>query len=143
MDTGVLVVDRLEAWEPETRFRKERTFQESMAEYLDHALASTNYQVEKEGKLQIDIAVDNQVGIELKHSPNANEVDRLNGQIERYKNEFDTVIVAFFGDVHSRWERLIDSHPSVHFIQFWKGGNSHTEPAQRSQSDQSHPAFEG
>lgn len=44
MDTGALVVNRLEAREPETRSRKERTFQESMAEYRDHALASTDYQ---------------------------------------------------------------------------------------------------
>jgi len=143
MNASTLVLDRLKAWEPETRFRKERTFHDSMAEYLDHALASTDYQVQTEGKLQIDIAVGNQVGIELKHSPNANDVDRLNGQIDRYISGFDTVIVAVFGDLHSRWEHIIDSYPSVHFIHFWKGGNSYSQPTQRSQSSQTHPAFEG
>lgn len=143
MNPGALVVDQLESWEPKTRFRKERTFQESMVEYLEHCLNSTDLQVKKEGKLQIDIAVSNVVGIELKHSPNANEIDRLNGQIDRYKNGFDTVIVAVFGNVHSRWEHLTDSYSNVHFMQFWKGGNSHSEPSQRSQSDQTHPAFEG
>lgn len=85
----------------------------------------------------------NQIGIELKHSLGANEIDRLNRQIDRYISGFDTVIVAVFGDVHSRWERMIDSYPSVHFMHFWKGGNSYSEPAQKSQSSQTRPAFEG
>ncbi|WP_436935925.1 hypothetical protein [Halovenus marina] len=143
MHASKLVLDRLEAWEPETRFQKESTFHDSMAEYLKRTLPSTGYQIKTEGKLQIDIAVGNQVGIELKHSPSANEIDRLNGQIDRYISGFDTVIVAVFGDVHSRWEHMIDSYPSVHFMQFWKGGNSYSEPAQKSRSSQTHPAFEG
>lgn len=143
MNTSRLVVDQLKAWEPETRFRKEKTFQASMAEYLSHALASTDYQVQTEGRLQIDICVGNQVGIELKHSPNADSVDRLNGQIDRYISGFDTVIVAVFGDVHSRWQNVVDSYPSVHFMHFWKGGNSYSQPAQKSQSNNTHPAFDG
>ena len=149
MKLGEFVVDRLEDWEPGTRFQKERTFQEAMANYLNHVLSSTEYEAHTEDRLQIDIAVGKPVGIELKHSPNANEIDRLNGQIDRYKDGFNTVIVAVFGSKHSRWEQLPDSHPSVHFMHFWKGGNSYSGPTRRSQttestqSNQTHPAFEG
>lgn len=137
------VVQYIEEWIPERKYRTEKKFQNDLQDYLDQRLNESegtgmgvglgggggeNVPVRKEyGQSNADVAVDDEIGIELKRDLTNSNVDRLVGQIRKYRKEFPVVIVVACGieDI-GRWRELQNDYDSgmeigmnqseVHFI---------------------------
>lgn len=106
------VVDHIEYWVPDIH-KNEYGYQEELQEYLDARLNESgnqnmhvglggggggHHEVKREhGKSQADVAVDDEVGIEMKHQLTNGDIDTLRGQIEKYKKEFPCVIAVACG----------------------------------------------
>lgn len=104
------VVQYVEEWIPERKYRKEVKFQNDLQEYLDERLnessgmgmgiatGNEHLPVKREhGNVNADVAVRNDVGIELKRDFKNTNKHRLSGQITDYKKEFPCVIVVACG----------------------------------------------
>lgn len=106
------VLTYLEEWVPEDH-NNEYGFQNELQDYLDARLNESDksdvhvglgggtgeqYPVRREyGKSQADVAVGDEIGIELKHNLPNGDINTLRGQIEKYKNEFPVVIAVACG----------------------------------------------
>lgn len=117
---GNEVLQYIEEWIPERSYRSEKKFQNDLQDYLDQRLNESggmgiglgggggSVPVRKEyGQANADVAVDDEVGIELKRNLTNSNIDRLAGQIRKYKKEFPVVIVVACGikDM-GRWREL-------------------------------------
>lgn len=105
------VVGYVEEWIPERKYRKEHRFQNDLQEYLDARLnesggmgtgfgmgGSDQMPVKREhGSVNADVAVGDEVGIELKRNLTNSQKHRLSGQITDYRKEFPCVIVVACG----------------------------------------------
>jgi len=121
MQTTGAVARAIRTWKPNRRFRKEQTVHNALLDYLRTEYPNTPVETESHG--QVDIRVGSDTGIEIKHDPGPSELDRLSGQLDRYQDEFRTVIVFCFGEPHqSRWAKLTDNYRHVTFIQMDKDG---------------------
>jgi len=104
------VVQYVEEWIPEKSYRKEHGFQNDLQEFLDKQLnestgmglglgnGSGEVPVRREyGQVNADVAVGDDVGIELKRDVTNSNKHRLSGQITDYQKEFSCVIVVACG----------------------------------------------
>lgn len=101
------VIGYVEEWIPERRYRTETKFQNDLQSYLDYRLNEAGGQglggrqqipVKREyGQVNADVAVGNDIGIELKRDFTNSKKHRLSGQITDYRKEFPCVIVAACG----------------------------------------------
>lgn len=123
------VVTHIEAWVPNDH-DDEYGFQNELQEYLDTQLNESSdpdlhvglgggtgeqYPVRREyGKSQADVAVGDEVGIEMKHNLPNGRINELRGQIEKYKKEFPCVVAVACGlaDVDS-WRELQNEYGGV------------------------------
>lgn len=116
------VVGYIDAWVPQDH-DNEYGFQDELQTYLDECLnesGNTNthpafgggtgqqYPVRREyGKANADVAVGDDVGIELKHELDNGRMNELSGQIHNYQKEFPCVIVVACGlDDTGGWREL-------------------------------------
>lgn len=102
----------IEEWVPERNYRSETKFQNDLQDYLDERLNETggfgglglggggNQQVpvkREHGSVNADVAVGDEVGIELKRDFTNSNKHRLSGQITDYQKEFPCVIAVACG----------------------------------------------
>jgi hypothetical protein len=103
------VYDIIEDWEPEKDYPNENGFRDDLLSFLREELNKSKddlfgggkrVSVKKEdGRGLCDIAVNGRVGIELKKDLRKKaQIDRLGGQIIRYKKAYDNIIVVLVGD---------------------------------------------
>lgn len=114
------VVKAIERWTPDRNYRKEKKYQDDLAEYLDHTLNSsglgsmlglgddTEYIVSTErGRSRADIVVNDTVAIELKQNFTQRQADRLRGQLQRHVKEHEYVIACTCGLKDAdEWRRI-------------------------------------
>lgn len=105
------VVGYVQEWIPERSYRTETKFQNDLQAYLDHRLNESGglgfglgmgggqqVPVKREhGSVNADVAVGDEVGIELKRDFTNSKKHRLSGQITDYRKEFPCVIVVACG----------------------------------------------
>lgn len=104
------VLNIIKDWKPEDTYSNENGFRDDLCSFLrDELKGSGNslmgsggkrVSVKKEsGRGLCDIAIDESVGIELKKDLRKKaQVDRLTGQIIRYKKAYDHIIIVLVGD---------------------------------------------
>ena len=118
----------VERWTPEKSYQHEKRFQKDLYEYLQAELnnnggfiGSQQHIVEREhGRSYADIAVDGEVGIELKRDLSNSQTKKLRGQIETHRQEYPYVIVCACGvDDRDGWQRVVDDYsgPQMSFGQ--------------------------
>jgi hypothetical protein len=106
------VIDYIETWVPKNH-EDEYGFQDELQTYLDKCLNESGnsnthpafgggtgqqYPVRREyGKANADVAVGDDVGVELKHELDNGGMHQLSGQIRKYKKEFPCVVVVACG----------------------------------------------
>lgn len=114
---GPQVLDLVEAWVPEKAYRKETRFRDDLMDFLDDRLNSGGggmfgrgrvYSLRKErGASRADIAIDDQVGIELKREVKNSKLRRLRDQIRDYEREYGYVIICACGlQETGKWNEL-------------------------------------
>lgn len=123
------VVEYIEEWVPRDH-DGEKGFQDELKGYLDERLNESGntgthvglggspgggHPVRVEhGKSRADVAVGDEVGIELKYNLTNNRVYELKGQIDSYKKEFPCVIAVACGlSDMGRWRELQNEYGGV------------------------------
>lgn len=101
---GPDIVGLVDRWRPEKWYRSEKKFENDLADYLRQNTGQQTT-VRTQGRSNIDILVNDQIGVELKRKLTPSKVDRLMGQLGRY--EFSTVIVPVCGASENAWEDLV------------------------------------
>lgn len=101
------VVQLVKRWRPKKAYRSERKFQNDLQDYLDDQLnrgggllggGGRNVVVSKEhGQANADVAVGDDIGIELKRNLTNGQKKKLRGQIEEYRDYYGTVIAVACG----------------------------------------------
>ena len=107
------VIQHIEYWIPKRSYRRETKFQNDLKEYLDIQLNESESSgmgmgmgmgnrrqipVKREhGSVNADVAVGDDIGIELKRNFTNSNKHRLSGQIQDYMKEFPIVIVVACG----------------------------------------------
>lgn len=106
------VVQYVEDWIPEKNYRSESKFQNDLQAYLDERLNESGggmgpgmgfgggeqVPIKREyGSVRADVAVGDDVGIELKRNFTNSNKHRLSGQITDYRKEFPCVVVVACG----------------------------------------------
>lgn len=108
---GNEVLQYVEDWIPERSYRSEVKFSNDLQEYLDGRLNESETMdiglgvggqepipVKREyGSVNADVAVGDEVGIELKRDFSNSNKHRLSGQITEYQQEFPNVIAVACG----------------------------------------------
>lgn len=85
------LINKIKKFEPHVRTKKEKQLENMLVSYLQ-----ANYDVQTQmnyGRAIIDAQVGN-IGIEIKHAPSSGDFDRLYGQIEKYLDRLEQVIVV-------------------------------------------------
>lgn len=126
------VVGYIEEWVPNDHDR-ESGFQDELQAYLQDRLNESGstevhvglggspggqYPIRQEyGKCRADVAVGDEVGIELKRDLSNNRVYELKGQIDEYRKEFPCVIAVACGlsDV-GRWQELQNEYGGIETV---------------------------
>lgn len=101
-------VQIVERWCPGNAYRSEKKFQNDLQDHLDGQLnrgggdplngGGRNVVVSKEhGQVNADIAVGDDIGIELKRDLTNSQKMKLRGQIEEYREHYGTVIAVACG----------------------------------------------
>ena len=116
---GDRVYRLVERWTPEKSYQHEKRFQKDLYEYL-HAefnhgggfIGGHQHTIEREhGRSYADIAVNGEVGIELKRDLSNSQTKKLRGQIETHRQEYPHVIVCACGvDDRDGWQRVVDEY---------------------------------
>lgn len=113
------VIRLIEQWRPERSYRSERKFQADLYDWLDSQLnnqpmgllgGGERVPIHRErGGENVDIAVGDDIAIELKRGFSSSQKKRLRGQIEEYRDTYPTVIAVACGieDIHA-WQDLQD-----------------------------------
>ena len=101
---GPDIVGLVDQWRPKKWYQSEKKFENDLAEYLRENTGRQT-KVRTQGRSNIDILVNDQIGIELKRKLTPSKVDRLMGQLGRY--EFATAIVPVCGTSENAWEELV------------------------------------
>lgn len=108
------VVDHVDRWRPKKKYRSETKFQNDLQEWLDTQLNESQsggmlggglgmggqepIPVRREyGRANADVAVGDDIGIELKRKFSNSQKKKLRGQIEEYLDEFPFVIAVACG----------------------------------------------
>lgn len=115
------IVNLVESWVPEKDYSHEKRFQRDLHNYLEEQLEAKgsgfinlgmqnrqeDYVEAEDNKSLCDLAVNDNIGIELKRDFSRSSFDRAVGQIERHKENYDYVIVCTCGvDDLSSWNKL-------------------------------------
>lgn len=103
------VLSVVKNWEPKARYPTEAGYRDDLAKYLREELNRSGpfdirqrrHKVKMEhGRSLAGIAVDEKVGIELKKDLKTRPVvDRLSGQVRRFRNNYSDVIVVLCGKI--------------------------------------------
>lgn len=114
------VVSAIERWEPSQNYSKEEQYRDDLLEFLREelnksspfSLGNDRVSVTAEhGRGLCDIGVNRKVGIELKNNLKSKSVvDRLVGQINTYKKEYNDVVIVPVGDTNSNSLELLKDH---------------------------------
>jgi hypothetical protein len=99
----------VQTWKPKGRYRSEDAYRDDLKEFLRTSLNKPSpFAIGPQKRIKVtsesgrhlcDIAVDDSVGIELKKDLNElAKVDRLFGQIGRYKKQYSGIIVVLVGN---------------------------------------------
>jgi DNA polymerase/3'-5' exonuclease PolX len=100
------VLDLVESWEPKEKYPNEDKYRNDLMAFLREELnkpsllsAPQALKIRKEsGRALADIAINEKIGIELKKDlKTQSQVDRLVGQIRRYKKGYEDVIIVLVG----------------------------------------------
>lgn len=101
------VFDEIENWDPKKKYSKEELYRDDLVKHLRKELNRPN-PLFLQGKVTVkieagrglcDICVNESIGIELKKDlRKKSEIDRLIGQITRYKKDYDHIIVVLVGN---------------------------------------------
>lgn len=102
------VVQLVERWCPKRAYRSEKKFQNDLQDYLDDQLnrggggllggGGRNVVISKEhGQANADVAVGDDIGIELKRNLTNSQKKKLRGQIEEYRDYYGAVIAVACG----------------------------------------------
>jgi len=105
-----IICQEIQNWKPKTRYRSEEGYRDDLKEYLRKVLNTPppfsigqppRHKVTSEsGRHLCDIAVDESIGVELKHNLKSRpQVDRLIGQVKRYLNYYSGIIVVAVGNM--------------------------------------------
>lgn len=86
------IINHIKKFRPPKKPKSEKEFQNMLISYLYAHYPDIQTQLAYE-RARID-AVIGRVGIEIKYQPNASELDRLYGQVEKYCKYLDKVIVV-------------------------------------------------
>ena len=102
------VVSAVEEWQPRKRYQKEIAYSNDLRDFLINRLnSSTGFFgpserviVKREsGRNLCDIAVNDKIGIELKRNlDKLSKVDRLAGQLGRFKKDYNAIIIVLVGN---------------------------------------------
>ena len=103
------VMDIINDWEPDDdSFTDEKDYQDDLISFLREELnekqqmtigTQKRIKVQSEsGRHLCDIGVDEEIGIELKKDLKLSEVDRLKGQIDRFKKQYKDLIIVVVGE---------------------------------------------
>jgi len=105
--TFSLVLNLVQEWNPGRRYSGESGFRDDLLKFLRNNLnrpddlfgLSEEHSIRKEsGRHLADIAVNGQIGIELKYNLNTKaKTDRLFGQIDDYLKGYDRLIIVLCG----------------------------------------------
>lgn len=104
------VLRLVRVWKPKGRYRSEDGYRDDLKEFLRESLnRPSSFAIGPQRRIKVtsesgrhlcDIAVNDQVGIELKKDLNKlAEVDRLIGQLSRYKRQYSSLIVVLVGNL--------------------------------------------
>lgn len=124
------VVRYVDEWIPKRNYRTETKFQNDLQDYLDHRLnesggtglgmgmgtgGGNQIPVKREyGSIRADVAVGDDVGIEIKRDFTNSNKHRLSGQIMEYQKEFPCVIVVACGLTHpDGWRELQNDYAGM------------------------------
>ena len=127
---GPNIVGLVEQWRPEKWYRSEKKFEEDLADYL-RKNTGRQTKVRTQGRSNIDILVNDHIGIELKRKLTPSKVDRLMGQLGRY--EFSTAIVPVCGATENAWEDLVEGTRQGHGMEF--GQQQEVIPIRKEKND--------
>lgn len=116
------VVQLVEQWRPKKAYRSEPKFQNDLQDWLDQELnrggggllggGGGHVVVAREhGQVNADVAVGDEIGIELKRDLTNSQKKKLRGQIEEYLDDYPTVIVVACGiDDMDGWRDLQNTY---------------------------------
>ncbi len=146
------VLDLVELWRPKKEYGHERKFQNELQEFLDTELNEKDRGmmandredvVSKEhGSSKADIAVNGNIGIELKRDLTNSQTKKLRGQIEDYLDNYPFVIVCACGikdkdgwrKLKNRYQNRIGMPGEVVFV--WKKKKNYgTKPSRKQRND--------
>ncbi|MBW2986380.1 hypothetical protein KY333_03340 [Candidatus Woesearchaeota archaeon] len=103
------VLDLVESWEPQEKYPNEDKYRNDLMAFLREELSKPSLlgmpqalKIRKEsGRALADIAINEKIGIELKKDlKNQSQVDRLVGQIRRYKKGYNDIIIVLVGNTN-------------------------------------------
>jgi hypothetical protein len=111
----------VQRWIPEKAYQHEKRFQKDLYEYLQAELNNNavgfmaggqQHTVAREhGRSYADIAVNGEIGIELKHDLSNSQTKKLRGQIETHRQEYASVIVCACGiEDQDGWQRVVNEY---------------------------------
>ena len=107
------VIQLVEKWIPDRKRRSEEGYQVALRSFLEQK----RYRVEEgAGDSDVDLAVNDKVGIELKKDPVLAEYDRCFGQIARHLNNYDYVLVVVLNATHQDRFREFESNVDKFYI---------------------------
>ncbi|MFQ6137321.1 MAG: hypothetical protein ACE5PM_09110 [Candidatus Hydrothermarchaeales archaeon] len=103
------VLDIVESWTPSKEYPREEGYRDDLANYLRKELkkggpfgpAPRRHKVKREhGRSLADIAIDERIGVELKKDLKSRPaIDRLSGQVRRFKKNYSDIIVVLCGNI--------------------------------------------
>ncbi|MCW4016497.1 MAG: hypothetical protein NWF06_09020 [Candidatus Bathyarchaeota archaeon] len=134
------VLHTVSTWNPKAEYLTERKYRDDLLEFLQEQLNSdstpyssaiwgldplSHHFVKKEaGRSLADIAIDNEIGIELKRNlKHKSQINRLVGQVVDYLNAYSCVIIVLCG----RTEREAVSILKYNLKTILKSFSSHSE----------------
>ncbi len=96
-------------WEPNWNLNIETAYRDDLIGFLNKKLNENHLIKKEEGRGLADIGIDKKIGVELKlNLSSKKEVDRLIGQVERYLDDYDDVLVVLLGKTSSEIVRDVN-----------------------------------
>lgn len=112
------VVEKIESFEPEKEYSKERDYQRELRGFLSNTFSSAKTE-EAKGSVRPDIVIDN-IAIEIKGPTSASDLKSIADKTIRYLQHYEHLIVVLF-DIYATEDHFED----------WKGGMEREHPSAR------------
>jgi len=116
------VVRAINKWRPKKKYSREPQYRDDLLDFLREELNESHpfglfsrrvSIIPEHGRGLCDIAVDRKVGIELKKDlKTKSQVDRLFGQINLYRKEYEDIIVVLVGETNKNALEMLKDHIS-------------------------------